>query len=444
MLALAQAWMAVPPTNALSNANLQVLMDAAREEGGDGAEHGQFSGVRTQLFGFAFDNEGNRPPGRVATSGTSGYSARIEKKYQRALARFPTLNRLRAIGHCSPRCRARFCISHLVLTEKGGRRVQKVATQAAVGVTDIKILGAISVPVPLANRNRPLVSPGAFMLLGGWLLAQSCSLLPGVPLAVGEPQRSLAGPQADPLDQGYRDMYNLDFSGAHAHFASWMQTHPQDPLGPASDAAAFLFSEFDRLGIIDVQLFADDSRFDSRSKLTPDPAVRKAFEDRADQTNRLADAALAKNSKDANALYAKTLVCGMRSDYALMIEKRDVEALSFSKQATALSRQTLAIAPTMYDAYLAAGVENYMLSLKFAPLRWVLSWTGAGTNRAEGIRLLHVTASQGHYLAPFARMMLAVAAIRDGQLQQARDILTALAKEFPRNSLYTRERDRIH
>jgi len=250
--------------------------------------------------------------------------------------------------------------------------------------------------------------------------------------------------QGNPLDQGYRDMYNLDFSGAHAQFSHWMQDHPEDPLGAASDAAAYLFGEFDRLGIIDVQLFADDSRFDRRSKLTPDPAVRKEFEDRADQANRLGDAALAHNPKDANALYAKTLVCGMRSDYALMIDKRDVQALSYSKQASALARQTLAVNPTLYDAHLASGVENYMLSLKLAPLRWLLSLTGAGTDRAEGIRLLQVTASQGHYLAPFARMMLAVAAIRDGHPQQARDILSALSREFPRNSLYTRERDRIH
>jgi hypothetical protein len=246
------------------------------------------------------------------------------------------------------------------------------------------------------------------------------------------------------LDLGYRDMYNLDFPAAHAHFAAWIQDHPADPLGPASDAAAYLFGEFDRLSIIDVQLFADQSRFDSRGKLTPDPAVRKGFDDRAQQADGLADAALAKNSKDANALYAKTMICGMRSDYALMIEKRDVSALSFSKQSSALSRQVLAIDPTMYDAYLASGVENYMLSLKWAPLRWMLSWTGAGTNREEGIRLLKLTATQGHYLAPFARMMLAVAAIRDNHPQEARDILTALAKEYPKNSLYTRERDRIH
>jgi hypothetical protein len=282
-----------------------------------------------------------------------------------------------------------------------------------------------------------------------WLLSAVCLFFvtPCFPVeasvASSEPDRLGLSYQNGPLDAGYSDLYNLDFSGAHAQFATWMQTHPDDPLGTASDAAAYLFGEFDRLSIIDVQLFADQSRFDSRSKLSPDPKVRKAFEDRADQTNRLADAALAKNPKDANALYAKTLVCGMRSDYALMIEKRDVQALSYSKQATALSRQTLAINPTMYDAYLASGVENYMLSLKWAPLRWMLSWGGAGTDREEGLRLLRLTAAQGHYLAPFARMMLAVASIRDGHSQQARDILTALSKEFPRNSLYTRERDRI-
>jgi hypothetical protein len=275
------------------------------------------------------------------------------------------------------------------------------------------------------------------------LLALCGAVLALWPLPAAAADRIVVAPQG-PLDLGYVDLYNLDFAAAHAQFAAWMKAHPDDPLGTASDAAAYLFGEFDRLSIIDVQLFADQSRFDSRGRLTPDPAVRKGFEERADQTNRLADAALARNPKDANALYAKTLVCGMRSDYALMIDKHDVEALSYSKQASALSRQTLASNPLMYDAYLASGVENYMLSLKWAPLRWLLSWTGAGTDKQEGLRLLNITAEKGHYLAPFARMMLAVAAIRDGHPQQARDILTALAQEFPRNSLYVRERDRIH
>lgn len=275
--------------------------------------------------------------------------------------------------------------------------------------------------------------------LGRFLFLLSAFLL-GVPALSAQPT-PLSG---SPLNDGYHDLYNLDFDGAHRHFQQWMTLHPEDPMGPAADAAAWLFSEFNRLHIIDVELFADQDRFDSRQRLTPDPGVRKNFDDRAAQADRLADAAIQRNPKDAMAYYAKTLIAGMRSDYALMIEKRDLGALSLSKQASAYSRQALALNPALYDAYLATGVENYMLSLKSAPVRWILGMTGAVTDKEEGIRLLHITAAQGHYLAPFARMMLAVAAIRDGHPQEARDILIALSKEYPQNTMYVRQLARVH
>src|SRR5579871_692253 len=248
----------------------------------------------------------------------------------------------------------------------------------------------------------------------------------------------------NPLNDGYHDMYNLQFLDAHLKFEQWMTSNPADPMGPVSDAAAWLFGEFNRLHVIDVQLFAYQSRFDNRDRLTPDPIVRKHFDDRTDQVSRIADTALQRNPKDANALYVKTLISGMRSDYALMIEKRDLAALNYSKEASAYSKQALAADPTLYDAHLASGVENYMLSLKWAPLRWLLSFSGASTSREEGLRLLHLTAEKGHYLAPFARMMLAVAALRDNRPQEARDILTALSKEYPQNTLYAQELSRIH
>jgi len=156
-----------------------------------------------------------------------------------------------------------------------------------------------------------------------------------------------------PLEDGYYDMYNLDFAGAHQKFQQWMSAHPEDPMGPASDAAAWLFGEFDRLHIIDVQLFADQSRFDNRQRLTPDPAVRRSFDQRADQADRLADAALQRNSRDAMAFYVKTLICGMKSDYALMIDKRDIAALNLSKQASSYSKQALAIDPESAPAHYA-------------------------------------------------------------------------------------------
>lgn len=260
-----------------------------------------------------------------------------------------------------------------------------------------------------------------------------------LPSAVARAERSYPAE----VDAGYNDLYNLDFAAAHREFQAYMAQHPQSPLPVFSDAAAYLFGEFDRLHIIDVELFADQDRFDHRSQLTPDPAIRKAFDDRTAQAEKLADAILSHNPNDVEALYAKTCINGMRSDYALMIDKRDFAALNYSRQASAFSRKVLAADPTMYDAYLASGVENYMLSLKWAPLRFFLSLTGSGTSKEEGIRLLTLTAEKGHYLAPFARMMLAVAALRDNRPQDAKRILIALSKEYPRNGLYQREIARI-
>ena len=76
------------------------------------------------------------------------------------------------------------------------------------------------------------------------------------------------------LDLGYGQMYNLDFDGAHRTFAAWQAAHPDDPLAPASDAAAYLFSEFDRLHILQSEFFVQDDHFFTDRRLMPDPALK--------------------------------------------------------------------------------------------------------------------------------------------------------------------------
>ena len=103
----------------------------------------------------------------------------------------------------------------------------------------------------------------------------------------------------------------------------------------------------------------------------------------------------------------------------------------------------LAAQPGYYDAYIAIGVENYLLSLKPAPMRWLLRATGAETDRAVGIEKVHLTAEKGHYLSPFARLLLVVADLRDKDTARAREELTALATEFPANHLFRDELAKI-
>ena len=257
--------------------------------------------------------------------------------------------------------------------------------------------------------------------------------------------RTLADTTAFPteLDAGYHQMYDLQFDDAHKAFRSWEQLHPEDPLGPSSDAAAYLFSEFDRLGVLQSELFADDAAFQRRQRQKPDPESKRRFEAALATSDHLADSVLARDPHDRNALFAKVLDMGLRADYAALIEKRNLVSLSYTKSAGMLAEKLLAIDPSCYDAYLAVGVENYILGLNPAPVRWLLRAYGAETDRSAGIQKLRLTAEKGHYLLPFARLLLAVAALRDKNRKGAKDILADLAREYPHNQLYARELARL-
>ncbi len=260
-------------------------------------------------------------------------------------------------------------------------------------------------------------------------------------LLVAAPRVAAADPI--PLEAGYRQLYNLDFTQAHRTFEAWKQQHPDDPMGPVSNAAAYLFSEFDRLHILEVELFTDNTKFLEREQPKPDPNVKDAFQGELNQAGQLADRILTGAPQDKNAQFARILADGLRSDYLALIEKRNLASLSYTKSARGLAEKLIAQDSSYYDAYLAVGVENYLLGVNAAPIRWLLRLGGAETNKDAGLNNLRITADKGHYLAPFARLLLAVAALPGKDRQTAKRLLADLSAEFPQNDLYRRELARI-
>jgi hypothetical protein len=59
------------------------------------------------------------------------------------------------------------------------------------------------------------------------------------------------------------------------------------------------------------------------------------------------------------------------------------------------------------------------------------------------LKNLQIAAEKGHYLRPYARLLLAVAALRDQDRGKARTLLAGLAQEFPLNHLYMRELNQL-
>ena len=137
-----------------------------------------------------------------------------------------------------------------------------------------------------------------------------------IPLSVALAIPALvAAPNIDPaVERGFRQMYDLNFDQAHKTFTQWERDHPADPIGPASNAAAYLYAEFDRLKILQSELFVEDGLFRRRPKPVSDPAVRLAFDGELSKADQLAGDILSRSPEQADALFAKVLVLGLRSD----------------------------------------------------------------------------------------------------------------------------------
>jgi hypothetical protein len=245
------------------------------------------------------------------------------------------------------------------------------------------------------------------------------------------------------LSDGFALLYNLDFDQAHKLFATYEQQNPDDPMGPVCDAAGFLFSEFNRLGILESQFYEDDKSFDGRKKQSPDPLIRDRFDAALATAERLAKAKLARNSNNRDGLLAMTLSAGLKADYSALIEKRNLASLSLTKEASRWAQQLLAADPNCYDAYVATGVSKYIIGSMAAPVRWLLRMGGVNGDKSAGMNELQMTAEKGQYLAPFARILLAIAYVREKDKPRARELLTGLRQQFPNNSLFTREIARL-
>jgi len=245
------------------------------------------------------------------------------------------------------------------------------------------------------------------------------------------------------LDQGFRLLYNLDFDQGHQVFLSWQREHPQDPVGPTAEAAGILFSEFHRLGVLEGQFYENDKKFLNRDQKEPDAGVRDRFNLALSRAQNLASARLAANAKDRDALFAMTLSSGLQADYAAMIEKKNMSSLHYTREANDWADQLLAVDPKCYDARVATGFSKYIIGSMAAPVRWVLRIGGVSGDKKQGIRELQMTADHGQYLGPFARILLAIAYVRDKDNVRARELLASLRDEFPKNTLFTNEIARL-
>lgn len=247
------------------------------------------------------------------------------------------------------------------------------------------------------------------------------------------------------LDQAFSDLYNFNFPAAQSVVDREIAAHPNDPLPYAVRASGYLFYELDRLGILESEFLTDDKRIVAKKNPpAPDAAVRAKFLQAVADAQSRAEAALAKNPNDKMALFAMCITEGVATDYMALVEKHQIASLAPAKKSNTYAQRLLTLDPKFYDAYLAAGFSEYLVgSLPFF-IKWFVHFDNISGSKEAGVRNLQLVASEGHYLKPFAKILLGIAALREKRPHDAQKLLAELSQNFPQNPLFRKELEKLN
>ena len=263
--------------------------------------------------------------------------------------------------------------------------------------------------------------------------------------APAAPADTSSAPAPDPFVPIFNRLYNYDFATAHAMLDERQRADPADPLPYSVRAAVYMFSEFERLKILETEFFVDDDNMvDGQGhRQKPDPEVKRRLFVTLDESRARASAILAADPNYRRALLAMVMAAGVAADYIGFVERRQWKGMSLTRETNRYAQKLLALKPPVYDAYMNVGSLEYVVgSLPFY-VRWFVRFDGIEGNKRKGIEQLKLVAQHGTYYGPFARILLAVASLREHKLEDARQIVTQLAAEYPENPLLARELDKV-
>lgn len=247
------------------------------------------------------------------------------------------------------------------------------------------------------------------------------------------------------IESALHNLYAFDFRSTHEILNRYITIHPDEPLPYAFRSSAYLFSELDRLGILESEFLIDDERIVAKKNPpVADSATRTSLLKALDDTQARAEAALRVDPADRSALFSMCISQGVATDYMALVEKRQISSLSPAKRSNEYAQRLLKVDPKFYDAYLTAGFSEYMVgSLPFF-IRWFVHFDNVSGSKDRGKRSLELVSREGHYLKPFAKILLGIISLREKKPKDAQKLLMDLAQEYPSNPLFRKELDRLN
>jgi len=249
----------------------------------------------------------------------------------------------------------------------------------------------------------------------------------------------------DPLNrepavvEGFQRFYIMDYDGALARFNKVQEEHPTDPIATDYILYVTLFKELFRQDLLDTTFYAHDGFFTGRHIIVEDTAVRDHIKNLADKAFDQANVQLQKNANDTNALFARGWARSLEACYLAMVERSFTPALKLALGARNDHEKVLEIDPRYVDANMVVGIYQYVVgALPFA-FKVLVGIAGIHGSKATGLAMLQESADRGVITSVESRTAMMLFLRREAKYQEAKAIAEGLARQYPRDFLFTLE-----
>jgi tetratricopeptide (TPR) repeat protein len=277
----------------------------------------------------------------------------------------------------------------------------------------------------------------SFLILMGFLVLQSASSADAAAL----PPDVHANPlYADPsVRDAYEHFYVLDYPACIAELKNVQEAHPGDPGATAMLLEARVFQELYRQDLLDTTFYANDGFLTGKHPTPEDPATRDQIFSLEEQVEREASARLAKNPRDADALYARGWARSLRSSYMAMVERSFNAAFHMALQAHSDEAKVLQIDPSYVDAKLVVGTYQYVIGALPWGFKLLFGFAGITGSKSRGMEMLHDDFARGPMTSIEAGTVIALFLRREGKYKEAIGVVRSLEAKYPHDFLFSLE-----
>jgi tetratricopeptide (TPR) repeat protein len=241
--------------------------------------------------------------------------------------------------------------------------------------------------------------------------------------------------------EGFDAVYNIDYKTARERFLQMTKIAPSHPAGYVYLANNLWLETLFQSRRLTTSVYTGGSFYvQDKSEDQVDQKRDREFNELIKQALAATRARLVKDSKDVEALYYNAAALGIRAAYGTSVKRSFTRSIGDANDSIQLQRQVIKLDPEYIDAYLSIGLYEYVIdSLPFG-WRVLARFAGLKGSKTKGIEHLELVTRRGKLTADDARVVLLGIYSKENQLDRALEVISYMAKMYPRNYLFGVER----